>query len=58
MSAEKKNKFVKVYVGDRLTTMPLEDYLEIQATRFGFDSYKELREAGYAIDIPETFEEV
>ena len=58
MIKEKNNKYVKVWIGDRLTKMPLEDYLEIQANKYGFDSYEELRAAGYAIDIPEVFEEV
>ena len=37
--------------------MPLQDYLDIRALECGFDSYKELEEAGFSIEIPETSKE-
>lgn len=33
--------------------MPLEDYLEETSYRYGFDSYEDLRKAGYNIEFPE-----
>jgi hypothetical protein len=30
-------------------TMPIEDYLEIKAMQYGFDSYEEMRNEGYYI---------
>lgn len=32
--------------------MPLQDYLDIRALEYGFDSYKELEKAGFSIKIP------
>ena len=37
--------------------MPLQDYLDIRALECGFDSYKELEEAGFSIEIPEISKE-
>ena len=37
--------------------MTLEDYLDIRALEYGFDSYKELEEARFSIEIPETSKE-
>ncbi|WP_270604202.1 MULTISPECIES: hypothetical protein [Dorea] len=37
--------------------MPLQDYLDIRALECGFDSYKELEEAGFSIEIPKTSKE-
>ena len=37
--------------------MPLQDYLDIRALECGFDSYKELEEAGFSIEISETSKE-
>lgn len=36
--------------------MPLEDYLEIKAYQYGFDSYAELKEAGLSISIEKNNE--
>ncbi|WP_371289218.1 hypothetical protein [Dorea sp.] len=33
--------------------MPLEDYLDIRALEYGFSSYKELKNEGFSIEIPE-----
>lgn len=33
--------------------MPLEDYLDIRALKYGFSSYKELENEGFSIEIPE-----
>lgn len=37
--------------------MTLEDYLDIRALEYGFDSYKELEKAGLSIEIPEVSKE-
>ena len=37
--------------------MTLEDYLDIRALEYGFDSYKELKKAGLSIEIPEVSKE-
>lgn len=37
--------------------MPLEDYLDIRALEYEFDSYKELKKAGFSIEIPERNKE-
>ncbi len=37
--------------------MPLEDYLENEADRYGFNSYKDLKKAGYNIDFPPLLNE-
>mgnify|MGYP003299671698 FL=1 len=31
--------------------MPIEDYLDIKAIQCGFDSYEDMKEQGYRIDI-------
>lgn len=38
------------YVDTNMGKMPIEDYLEIQAMQFGFDSYEELYHAGYRLN--------
>lgn len=38
-------------VDTNIGTMPVEDYLEIKAIQLGFDSYAELRAAGYHLDV-------
>ena len=43
-------KYVKTTSG----LMPLDDYLEIRAMQQGFNSYEELNEEGYSIEIPES----
>lgn len=43
-------KYVKTTRG----LMPLDDYLEIRAMQHGFNSYEELKEEGYSIEIPES----
>ena len=47
---------MRKYVKTNMGSIPLEDYLEIRAQQLGFSSYKELREEGYMIDIPEVEE--
>lgn len=42
------------YVDTNIGRIPLTDYLELKAMQFGFDSYAELLEAGYTIDIPKA----
>lgn len=42
------------YVDTNIGRMPLTDYLELKAMQFGFDSYAELLESGYTIDIPKV----
>ena len=36
--------------------MPLEDYLDIKAIQYGFDSYEDMKACGCYIDIPSTIE--
>ena len=42
------------YVDTNIGRIPLTDYLELKAMQFGFDSYAELLESGYTIDIPKV----
>lgn len=44
------------YVDTNIGRIPLTDYLELKAMQFGFDSYAELLESGYTIDIPKAKE--
>lgn len=37
-------KYIKVYMGGRATEMPLEDYLEIMAYSYGYESYAQMKE--------------
>lgn len=43
---------VKTNLGD----IPIDDYLDIKACQYGFDSYEDLKEAGLMIDY-ESVEE-
>ena len=36
--------------------MPLEDYLDIKAIQYGFDSYEDMKACGCCIDTPPTIE--
>ena len=49
----KMSRMIQTNMGE----MPLQDYLDIRALECGFDSYKELEEAGFSIEIPETSKE-
>lgn len=40
-----------IYVKTNMGLIPLEDYYEIKAHQFGFDSYEEILEAGLYIDV-------
>lgn len=44
--SESTEKMVKTNMG----AMPLEDYLDIVASQYGFDSYEEMQAEGYQID--------
>lgn len=44
------SKLIKTNMG----AMPIEDYLDIESSRYGFDSYDDLLKAGYHIDIDEN----
>lgn len=44
-----KGKMIHTNIGK----MPLEDYLDIRASEYGYDSYEELKAAGYYIEIAE-----
>ena len=41
------SRTVKTNIG----TMPVVDYLEIQAMQSGFDSYEDMKKQGYSIDV-------
>lgn len=43
-------KTVKTNIG----IIPMENYLEICALQYGYDSYAELRADGYYIEIPDS----
>lgn len=43
---EEMVKTIKTNMGE----IPVEDYLDIMAMQYGFDSYKEMREEGYWLD--------
>lgn len=42
------------YVRTNIGNIPIEDYLDIKAGQFGFDSYEELKAEGYDIQIAES----
>lgn len=42
---------VRDYVETNVGRIPVEDYKEIVALQYGFDSYEELLCAGYEVDI-------
>lgn len=42
------------YVSTNMGKVPLEDYLDIESSRYGFDSYEDLVKAGYHIDVDES----
>ena len=42
------------FVVTNIGTMPVQDYLELKALQYGFDSYAELVQAGYHIAVPKT----
>lgn len=39
-------KTIKTNMGE----IPVEDYLDIKAMQYGFDSYKEMKEEGFCLD--------
>lgn len=41
------------YIETNIGKIPLDSYLDIRASQCGFDDYKEMKEAGYSIDIDE-----
>ena len=43
---ERKIIMIKTNIGE----IPLEDYLDIVASSFGFDSYEDLKKSGYSFD--------
>lgn len=48
-----KEAYVSVSRGNEKSfLMPLEDYLENEADRYGFNSYEDLKKAGYSIELP------
>lgn len=40
-------------ISTNIGTMPMEDYLDIVAMQYGFESYDELRAHGFNIDLLE-----
>lgn len=44
--SETEGKMVQTNMGP----MPLEDYLDIVASQYGYDSYEEMQAEGYKID--------
>lgn len=52
-----EESFMYRMIQTNMGEMPLQDYLDIRALECGFDSYKELEEAGFSIEIPEISKE-
>lgn len=52
MSREIINAYVKVFYEENEVLEPLEDFLDRNSMGYGFDNYKDLRNAGYSILIP------
>lgn len=44
-------KYIKCWENGRCVEVPLEDYLDMEAHKCGFDSYVELKKAGLGIDL-------
>lgn len=44
-------KYIKCWENGRCVEVPLEDYLDMEAHKCGFDSYVELKKAGLEIDL-------
>lgn len=49
--SEKSRYDIKKMVSTNIGMIPAEDYLEIVSGQYGFDSYEDLKKAGYDIDI-------
>ena len=43
---------ISVYMNGRKLSIPVRDYLEIKAQEYGYDSYAEMKKAGYHIELP------
>ena len=46
-----KQRYVKTNIGD----IPLEDYLDIESRKYGFEDYADLKSNGLSLEMPETF---
>lgn len=44
------------YVQTNIGKIPLEDYLDLQSQRYGYDNYEDLQSNGLTLDIPETID--
>lgn len=44
-------EYVKTNIGE----MPLEDYFDMRAIQYGYDSYKDLQNCGLSLDRPATY---
>lgn len=52
MNNEVINAYVKVFYDGNEVLEPLEDFLDRKSMGYGFDDYKDLKNAGYSILIP------
>lgn len=52
MNNEVINAYVKVFYEGNEVLEPLEDFLDRNSMGYGFDDYKDLKNAGYSILIP------
>lgn len=52
MNNEIINAYVKVFYEGNEVLEPLEDFLDRNSMGYGFDDYKDLKNAGYSILIP------
>lgn len=50
------DKIVK-YVQTNIGKIPLEDYLDLQSQRYGYEDYEDLKSCGLSLDMPETIDE-
>lgn len=44
------------YVQTNIGKIPLEDYLDLQSQRYGYDDYEDLQSNGLSLDISETID--
>lgn len=49
-------KIIK-YVQTNLGKIPLEDYLDLQSQKYGYEDYEDLKNNGLSLEIPETIDE-
>lgn len=51
VSSQQAHQTVDRMINTNMGHIPLEDYLEIVASQYGYDSYEDLKKDGYIIEI-------